>query len=59
MNANRRGLGAAFEFLKGTMRLMSMLYRRIKQDKADEELSFVFIDRPLQGENLIWRSNNG
>ena len=51
MNANKRELDAAFGF-KHVKELMSMLYRRIYQYIADGKLSFVFINRPLQGENL-------
>lgn len=49
MKASKRELDAAFGF-KLVKELMSMLYRRVKQNKADGKLSFVFINRPPRGE---------
>lgn len=58
MNTNRRRLRAALEFYLAKLRLMSILYRRIKQNIADKESSLVSIDRPPWGEKSNERSES-
>ena len=51
MNANKRGLDAPFRF-KFVKELMSKIYRRMKQNKADGKLS-LFYKSSLRGEKSI------
>jgi len=48
MMANKRGLGSTFSFLTLIRELILKLFCRIKQDKADEELSLFYRSSPME-----------